>query len=74
MALPIGAIAGAIEAGAKLWNTWLVSADRRALEKVKDLAVKYIHCNTDYGTFKGQSLKQKNSRLANYSKGLFNNV
>ena len=71
MPLEIGAIAKAFEAGAKLWNTYLVSADKRKSDKCKEAGEQYIKCNEGEGEYKNFDEDKKKKYLKHFYKRFF---
>lgn len=64
---PVTAIANAFEAGAKLWNQWLVSKDKRHMQKAIEAGEKYIFTNEDDSLEE----KERKRKLRYYRKRFF---
>ena len=67
----IKVIAQAITAGAKLWNTWLKSRDKRRMESAIEAAQKYIFVNQRVGEYKDISVSRQAQLLRHFSKRFF---
>ena len=63
----ISAIAYALAEGAKLWNQWLISADKRKIAAAIEAGEKYIQTNED----KALKPEQKEKLLLHYRKRFF---
>ena len=69
--IAITAVAQAISEGAKLWNTWLKSFERRRFKAAIEAAEKYIFVNQKSGEFKDIDDSRKKKLLSHYSRKFF---